>query len=272
MDGEITTTTYVNFCTPCIQCKHNILHTVYLIRSLIHLNSYSGGMTRPQPPTCCCCQRSRGANLSACALNQQSVRTHALHSTRDSRSDSGPQFPKGFVLFLSYFCLVCFLPFLIFAFAFRLGTPFTSARMKTLWLWVLWTFAQATLMIARGFQSQNIHPRGSEVSQMEPQTKTRYVKVGTNVCFCCLPCPYRQYGLKTLSLVSLSVMWLTLVFQRSLLTPHLSLLCIPKETGISFSGEKVCLQPDPREGANDDTAPPGEKGQRPRTSQWEQGE
>ncbi len=39
-------------------------------------------------------------------------------------------------------------------------------------------------MIARGFQSHSIHPRGSEVSQMDLHTtKTRYVKVGTNVCF-----------------------------------------------------------------------------------------
>lgn len=51
----------------------------------------SGGMTRLQPPTSCCCQRSRGANLSACALNQQSTRTPALHCTRDYRSDSAPQ-------------------------------------------------------------------------------------------------------------------------------------------------------------------------------------
>lgn len=99
--GEIPTTAYVDhFCIPCILCKHNILHTVQLICSLIHLNSYSGGMTRPQPPTCCCCQRSRGANLSACALNQHPPRMPALHCTRDYRSDSGPQPPKGFVLIL----------------------------------------------------------------------------------------------------------------------------------------------------------------------------
>uniref|UniRef100_A0A8C4IVB0 Maternal embryonic leucine zipper kinase n=1 Tax=Dicentrarchus labrax TaxID=13489 RepID=A0A8C4IVB0_DICLA len=74
----------------------------------------------------------------------------------------------------------------------RLRKAFTTARMKMLSLWVPWTFAQTTLMIARGFQSHSIHPRGSEVSQMELQTtKMRYVKVGTNVCFCCLPCPYR---------------------------------------------------------------------------------
>lgn len=46
----------------------------------------SGGMTRRQPPTFCCCQRSRGANLSVCALNQQSVRTLALPCIKDYRS------------------------------------------------------------------------------------------------------------------------------------------------------------------------------------------
>lgn len=46
----------------------------------------SGGMTRRQPPTFCCCQRSRGANLSVCALNQQSVRTPALPCIKDYRS------------------------------------------------------------------------------------------------------------------------------------------------------------------------------------------
>lgn len=46
-------------------------------------------------------------------------------------------------------------------------------------LWVLWNFAQTTLMIARGFQLQT--------------TKTWYVKVGTHVFsrFRCLPYPYR---------------------------------------------------------------------------------
>lgn len=56
---------------------------------------------------------------------------------------------------------------------------------------------------------------------------------------------------------------MTLVFWRNLLILHSSLLCIPKETSISIGGEKMCLQPDPREGANDDTAPPGEEGQKP---------
>ena len=64
----------------------------------------------------------------------------------------------------------------------RLGTPFTSARMKTQWLSVLSTFAQSTLMTVRGFQAHNTHPRGSEVSQMDLQTtKTWYVKAGKNV-------------------------------------------------------------------------------------------
>lgn len=43
----------------------------------------------------------------------------------------------------------------------------TSVRMKTLWLWIPWTFAQTTSMIAPGFQFHSTHPRGSEVSQME---------------------------------------------------------------------------------------------------------
>ena len=165
-------------------------------------------MTRPQPPTCCCCQRSRGASLSACALNQQSVRTPALHCTREFRSDSGPQLPKGFVPFLgcwlslqlhvqvqslwlysapytfivSQFTMLLQIFDLFSPLTFRLGTPFTSVRMKTQWLSVLSTFAQSTLMTARGCQAHNTHPRGLEVSQMDPQTtKTWYVKAGTNV-------------------------------------------------------------------------------------------
>lgn len=100
VDGEITTAYVNNFCASCILSRHISLHTLYLISSLLHLHSYSGGMTRPQSPICCCCQRSIGANLSACALNQQSVRTPALHCTRDYRSDSGPQLPKCIVLLL----------------------------------------------------------------------------------------------------------------------------------------------------------------------------
>lgn len=46
----------------------------------------SGGMTRRQPPTFCCCQRSRGANLSVCTPNQRSVRTPAPPCVKDYRS------------------------------------------------------------------------------------------------------------------------------------------------------------------------------------------
>lgn len=90
------------FTSVFLLCKQNIWYTLYLICSLMHLNSYSGGMTRPQPPTCCSCQRSREANLSACTLNQQSVRTPALHCTREYWSDLGPQCPKGFILYLVF--------------------------------------------------------------------------------------------------------------------------------------------------------------------------
>lgn len=50
-------------------------------------------MTTSQPPTCYCCLRSRGENLSACALSQLSVRTPALLCIRDYRSDLGPELP-----------------------------------------------------------------------------------------------------------------------------------------------------------------------------------
>lgn len=46
--------------------------------SLVYPVFCSGGMTRRQPPTFCCCQRSRGANLFVCAWNSPSVRTPAL--------------------------------------------------------------------------------------------------------------------------------------------------------------------------------------------------
>ncbi len=177
----------------------------------MHFNSCSGGMIRPQPPTCCCCQRSTGANLSACALSQQCVRTSALHCTRDSRLESEQQLPKGFVLFLgcrlslqlhvvvfiypvSHILAVFPWPsllvnlfvslfFLFIILSLRLGMPFTTVRMTMLWLLVLWTLAQNTLTIVRGFQSNSIHLRESEASQMELlTTKTRYMKVFTNIC------------------------------------------------------------------------------------------
>lgn len=42
-----------------------------------------------------------------------------------------------------------------------------------------------------------------------------------------------------------------------------TLICIffPKETSVSICGEKMCFQPDFREGANDSTALPREEGQ-----------
>lgn len=133
-------------------CKNRILYALFnWICYLTYLNFYSGGMTRPQPPTCCCCQRSKGANLSACAPSRQPVRTPALHYTREYRSVMGPQLPKGFAPFLVFttacpvcvlhkYCFpvsglvvdLCCLSFFLLMFSFRLGTPFTSARMKML--------------------------------------------------------------------------------------------------------------------------------------------
>lgn len=81
----------------------------------------SGGMTRLQPPTSCCCQRSRGANQSACALNQQAMRTPALHCTRDYRSDSGPQLFVALFFFWPPDCLYSCMLWSVF-----IALPFTS--------------------------------------------------------------------------------------------------------------------------------------------------
>lgn len=71
------------------------------------------------------------------------------------------------------FCCNCFVIFLSpVSSSLRWGTPFISARMRTLWLWVLWTFAQTTLMIAHGYQSHSTHPREPEASQMDPVAET----------------------------------------------------------------------------------------------------
>lgn len=155
-------------------------------------------MTTSQPPTCCCCLRSRGESLSACALSQLSVRTPARLCIRDYRSDLVPELPwcsallklltAGFTSTDTLCCYGFYFILFFYSVSVRPEKLCTSVRMKTLWLWIPWTFAQTTSMIAPGFQFHSTHPRGSEVSQMESQKKTRYVEVAISIDFSSLSC------------------------------------------------------------------------------------
>lgn len=100
----------------CVTFEQNICCMNHLICNLIHLHFSSGAMTRPQPPTCCSCRRSRGANLSVCALNRQSVRTPALHCTREYRSSSNTlyfvftsDFFLGYPSYVSYLLFIYYI-------------------------------------------------------------------------------------------------------------------------------------------------------------------
>lgn len=63
-----------------------MLHIPIDMQNLISVNFSSGGTTRPQPPTCYCCPRSRGGNLSASALSHQSAATPTLLCSTERRS------------------------------------------------------------------------------------------------------------------------------------------------------------------------------------------
>lgn len=143
-------------------------YTHHLICSVIRLNSLSGAMTRPQPPTCCYCKRRRGANLSASSRSHEAATTPAPLCTTERRSVSNllclglfPMNPAG----------VCCV-YVAFHRLHRRGTSSTSARTRMPSSWDLWTCAQITLTIARGCRSRPTHPRVSEDTRMDPVAKT----------------------------------------------------------------------------------------------------
>lgn len=201
-DGVITATAYVKqFCSPCILCQRNSLFDMHLNSVAVwpdhsHLPAAAvkeaeGQACPPAPWT----NSLWGLLLSTAPGNTGQTWDHnsqkALFLFWAAECLYNCMF--WFTLYDSTLHLACLLfpssPWffcrsLIFfpPLTCRLGTPFTSARMKTQWLSVLSTFAQSTLMTVRGFQAHNTHPRGSEVSQMDLQTtKTWYVKAGKNV-------------------------------------------------------------------------------------------
>lgn len=87
-------------------------------------------MTRPQPPTFCCCQRSRGANLFVCAWSSQSVRTPALRCR--SLHPSGVFFPHRTSLLVHHSPRLCICCFMHFFFSPRLSD---EGRAALQWRW-----------------------------------------------------------------------------------------------------------------------------------------